>query len=1373
MKAFAPILLAIILVTSTIGAIPATAASPERGKLELPSFPGMITIKPGAPQLAWRRAHASTLLPDGTVLVNGGADWDGAVLGTAEVFDPVKNAWSATGSMETARVAHTATLLPTGKVLVTGGATDVYEMPPMRSAELYDPATRTWTSAGSMSIPRFMHAATLLHSGEVLVTGGQPSEIFDAAENTWSVVNSPTRSRYGHTATLLPSGEVVVLLGGGEGSTTVETFDPISKTWSDTGTIASIRAYHSATLLPSGKILITGGLYGTALADALVYDPQSGTTEVVAPMAHARHLHSATLLPSGKVLVTGGYAGSNPVTSAEIFDPETNTWFPAGDVDRRSYPSVTLLSSGSVLIAGGTLPNDHLNVTLVDVTDASFSSTGELAGARSAHSQTPLPNGPVLAAGGTNGFGTLATTERFDSASGSWTSASPMSGPRRRHSATLLPSGLVLVAGGFGDLDDSNVLPSVELYQPATDSWTSTGWLIDAVGAHSATLLASGKVLIAGGQGHPGPSPYAQVYDPDSGQWSGGGQMAHARRDHTATLLPSGKVLVVGGFDGTSAVTEAELFDPETNSWSSAGFTNESYAEHSATLLSNGTVLVAGGSATTAGAEVFDPTTGSWTPTPGMLDRHWNHTATLLPSGKVLVAGGEGSTGSSQTAELYDPYSNSFTVTEYLGTARRGHAATLLPSGRVLLAGGMSNTGILVECEQFDEGRGFDDARRPNLTSIDPVLRRNAGFRAIGTGFRAISQASCGSGYSYSLADVPVVVLRSLDSGQTRVVPLDDSLGWSDTSFAGVCPELFPLGHAFATVVTNGIPSFSSVVRIQATTSVSLAVSTTTPSVGQSVTFTAQVSPRTASGWVKFFDGSTTIGTQALSAGSALLQTSSLAQGTHSITAEYSGDLPSATSSPVVVEVAPPAIVQFDAVARSVAEGSHVKLTLVRSGRTSGKTVVYFKTFANTANAPADYASGSGYVTFDDGETYKDISIQTTQDAEAEGGETFLVRIQPQAGSDTQIGSFGSCIVTIDDDDQAGTFAYSGSSYTVDEGKLVTVTITRTGGTGIATVDWNIDANTATTTDFSPKNGTLTFGQGETSRSFVVTALQDTAIEDVESAFLSLSLVTPGSALGANRAAALTIRDDEPAAAGFSLTSVVTSLPELGVLIAVTVTRPTATTDQSVTIATSNGTATAGSDYVAVPSTKLTFKIGETTKYIGIAAIADDAAPVAEGTEFFNVFLSNPSGGAKLGHDRQAIAVISDDDVAGTVEFSSGTFSVDEATGSAIITLVRDGGADGPISVAFSTTGVSASAPGDFTAITNGLVKFASGQTTATIKIPIVDDANHEGAEVLNVTLSNPTGGSALDTRFQTVLVILDDDAMKTRSSVVGCRYNE
>jgi N-acetylneuraminic acid mutarotase len=313
----------------------------------------------------------------------------------------------------------------------------------------------------------------------------------------------------------------------------------------------------------------------------------------------------------------------------------------------------------------------------------------------------------VLVAGGIDNVGNISNSaELYDPAVGSWSNTGSLQTARYGHSATLLPSGKVLVAGGF---NDSGYLSSSQLYDPTTGNWSSTGSLIIARGGQRATLLPSGKVLVVGGADNSGTaSRSAELYDPATGSWSSTGSPHGSYVGHTATLLPSGKVLVEAGFG-------AELYDPATGSWSTTGSLVPTLGfGHTATLLPSGKVLVAGGWSrciinefTFSTAELYDPATGSWSTTGSLHTTRANHTATLLPSGRVLVAGGftESDCGGGINlldTELYDPSSGTWSTTGSMLVPRAGHTATLLRDGKVLVAGGRNDN----SAELYDPATG-------------------------------------------------------------------------------------------------------------------------------------------------------------------------------------------------------------------------------------------------------------------------------------------------------------------------------------------------------------------------------------------------------------------------------------------------------------------------------------------------------------------------------------------------------------------------------------------------------------------------------------------------------------------------------------------
>ena len=349
--------------------------------------------------------------------------------------------------------------------------------------------------------------------------------------------------------------------------------------------------------------------------------------------------------------------------------------------------------------------------------DASWTPTGSMATDRYDHTATLLPSGKVLVAGGISlhvAGNILRSAELYDPATGTWTATGDMTIERADHTATLLPSGKVLVAGG-GTFNFT--WSSAELYDPATGIWTATGGMAIARLSHTATLLPSGTVLVAGGLQAPDELSSAELYDPAAGTWTATGNLSVARYGHAVTLLESGKVLVAGGWTYFIAhvLNSPELYDPASGTWTPTGSMHIGRTEiyNTATLLPSGAVLMEAGlgngnHGTLNSAELYDPLTGRWTATGKLSRNRYDHSATLLPSGKVLVAGGfKGGKGALRSAEVYDPGVGSWRVTAHLIAGRELHTATLLSSGKVLVAGGI-DADSLSSAELYDEGLGFD-----------------------------------------------------------------------------------------------------------------------------------------------------------------------------------------------------------------------------------------------------------------------------------------------------------------------------------------------------------------------------------------------------------------------------------------------------------------------------------------------------------------------------------------------------------------------------------------------------------------------------------------------------------------------------------------
>ncbi len=333
-----------------------------------------------------------------------------------------------------------------------------------------------------------------------------------------------------HNALLVKLASGQVLLAGGEDLdgyvALAEIYDPPTNIWIPAGSLKIATQEAALTLLTNGKALFTGGFWRsgaggpyTWVATAQLFNPATKVWTEAAPMLTKRAYHTVVRLPNGNVLAVGGTDGMDILTSTEIYDPVANKWTPAASTHSpRGGSTATLLPSGKVLLVGGEL--------------------AQLVGAK--------------------------TVEVYDPALNTWAIVAPMSQGRILPATLVLPDGRVLVAGinEVVDIDTTEAGPDdAEIYDPKTNTWTSTSLMPRRAWGVTLTQLQNGKVLLTHREVKPKKETFAQIYDPESDVWTITKPPAYSHTVADATPLDSGHVLLVGGYL-PELPPVSEVYDP-------------------------------------------------------------------------------------------------------------------------------------------------------------------------------------------------------------------------------------------------------------------------------------------------------------------------------------------------------------------------------------------------------------------------------------------------------------------------------------------------------------------------------------------------------------------------------------------------------------------------------------------------------------------------------------------------------------------------------------------------------------------------------------------------------------------------------------------
>ncbi len=457
--------------------------------------------------------------------------------------------------------------------------------------------------------------------------------------------------------------------------------------------------------------------------------------------------------------------------------------------------------------------------------------------------------------------------------------------------------------------------------------------------------------------------------------------------------------------------------------------------------------------------------------------------------------------------------------------------------------------------------------------------------------------------------------------------------------------------------------------------------------------------------------------------------------------------------------------VQFSPTAYLVNEASGTVVLTITANRVGDQNTtirVDFNTRDGSAKAGADYLAASGTVTFNAGETEKQIAVPITNDSIAEDSENFFVDLTNARNATIAAGSGTATVTIADDDSSTSTLQFNPASYSVDEtAGSVTLTVVRSGelGRAVSVSFGTSDGTAAAGSDYAATSGVLNFSAGQTQQTISVAIKDDTITEGSETFSVRLTNPSTGATLGGQSVATATILDNDGPVSTVQFNPKDYSVKETPgnstVNLNVTLSRfgnPGA--EVKVNYVTSDGSANAGSDYQATRGT-LTFGPGETQKQISVTVLDDN---LVENSENFFVNLSDPSGAA-LGNDSGATVTIADDESpTASIGFTASSYNVDEGAGSVLLTVTRSGGLAFFATVNYATANGTAVAGRNYIA-TSGSLTFAPGDTSKTISVPIIDEGSVDPTLQFTVTLSDANGTGFVGGQSTATVNILDNDA--------------
>jgi uncharacterized delta-60 repeat protein len=478
----------------------------------------------------------------------------------------------------------------------------------------------------------------------------------------------------------------------------------------------------------------------------------------------------------------------------------------------------------------------------------------------------------------------------------------------------------------------------------------------------------------------------------------------------------------------------------------------------------------------------------------------------------------------------------------------------------------------------------------------------------------------------------------------------------------------------------------------------------------------------------------------------------------------FSGAAPGGQTNALLTIINDDGRLGFNAATYNVSEvvgSGSATITVIRTGGTTGQAAVQFATTANgTATPNLDFVPVSGTLVFAAGETNKTFSVPIIDDLLLEGNETVELVLTNLTGNAVP-GQMVAILTIVDNDVAPGVFNFTLGNYVTNESDtivLAQITVTRTNGsTGVVSVDYRTGDGTARAgQDYVATSGTLSFADGEITKTFVVPILPDSVQETNETVFLDLLNPTGGATIGFQNSAILTILNNDILIYGNLVFSSATYTNRESDGAAVITVRRIGGTSGPIGVdyaTTFLGTAIPGFHYTPVAGS-LGWANGDATDKTIIIPLFNNT--IVDGDRTVSLALSNPTNGSSLNIPSTAILTIQDDDSApGVLGFTATIFNALESTTNALITVSRTNGFTGTVTVQYSTftnvndsavayPGTGAVLPGQHYTNTVGTLTFTNGVTNLSFVVPLIDNALQDGNRTFSVQLSAATGGALL-----------------------------